>query len=418
MDQSYTEENFALYKATSYGTKIKGEFSWITDNKFIFRPFIDEIDLHEEYFIVIPKGTLDTEKNPVVRGYFASFFFLTNLQVPHLTNLFPLSGSTNFPVESSVTLFFDLPMDESSTISAFSISPSVNGTTSIESNLLIFKPDKSFENGKYYNIKLEKSAKSYQNVKAKDSYSISFIAGQYFIAPSIMNVYTNSSTNNPPMTNGQQLIDKDLPSLCVLFSIPMKKDEVVANLSLKPSADFYISWINDRMAAVNFTKDLIPSSNYTLQIKNGVSSIYGTKLAEAFSLKFYTDGFRSVLPQINYFQETLSSEYVFPDTVNYFNLSNANSFSIKVQFTAYTNIDILSLYTKCKISYIFGENSLKVGEIDSILDLGAKAYLIVISSVAKYNYYKLSFTGGVGGIDDLLENHLDKTYTLYFYATN
>ncbi len=425
MHKDTVQNAFALYclgssgNSSSPGALIEGSFSWDSDTTLVFSPFQDQLVYPSQYSIQIGNTAADSDGNSLGNTYYSRFKIMGNAIYPTIVATYPTNGAINVRIQTNITIQFSMPMDQGSTISAFSLNPSIAGNLSLKSNILLFQPSTPLSNGCYYNVNVANTAQGTNGVKLQNSYVFYFLAGNGLTLPAVTGIYTN--LNSAPLTNYQSGIEKTNTNFFILFNIPMDRDSVYNNLSITPSATYYINWISGNTAALYFTTPLIPSTNYTISLSAGTKSTSGSLLQNNFLFNFYTDGLNSTLPFVNDIVAETTGGFVDMTNTNIIYLIpiTANTLCIDVSFSGPANINLLSLYTNSSITFLYGSGDIsQSGKIYTINMTGPNKFTYTITSLCLSNYYKFSMTGGANGIQDVLQNPLSGSWNIYFSITN
>lgn len=417
MEKISTEQAFSLFLSQDRGSKLKGSFSWPDDLTLRFVVLGSEIDYPAQYVIQLLNSALDRDANALQESFYSTFSLLSNLGRPSVTQTLPRDGETNCSVYSNILITFNLPMSDHETREAFSINPNVAGNISITSNLLTFSPQNPLENGTYYTVSLLQSARDLNGVRIFEDFEFTFIPGQNFMAPQVLSLRTNLLTS--ALTNHQEGIEKTSTNLFLTFNLPMYPLSVENALKFNPALNFYLTWPNPTNAEIHLLESMLPATNYTLTLEKSAQSSFGKAMKEDYRLHYTTDGPLSTLPRLLSLEYTNVSARIWDvDSINLISLGTNSRIAVITDFSSTRGMDLISLYVNTAVSYILGENGLKLGEINSIFQLGADRFMFVIDKLAVSNYYKISFKGGVNAIQDIDDNHLDKSTEFYFYSVD
>lgn len=418
MDKSTVESSFSLTKSGTYSGKMEGLFSWENETTVTFKPFSDQIDFPQEYSLEITSTAKDLDGNVLVRSHYSRFTVLSSQLRPEIVSSYPLAEATNISVLSSITLAFNLALDEGPTRNAFSLTPSLEGNLQVQSNLLIYQPNTRMEPGKYYTIKVDKSARSTSGSLLNNPLSISFFTGADLTLPVLLTVGTNQGGS--PITNGQKNVEKTVSALYLDFNTPMDKDALAQGLTFAPNTSYYLDWLSVSNVAVRFWNTLLPSTNYSFTLASTVKSLSGWALTNHEPFRFTTDGFYSSLPfYVGANLDNPSNTVLTTNQINTITMGTTNLVEIVVHFSSATNMNLVSLYRSSRLKYLYGAGDpLKTGSIMSIENYSGNDYLYILANIGISNYYDLTFTGGQGGIEDVLQNPLSGTVNLFLYSTN
>lgn len=77
------------------------------------------------------------------------------------------------------------------------------------------------------------------------------------------------------------------PDLQLKFNLPMDKDSVARAIQISPESEYSLSWQSNTLN-IQFTKNLLSGTSYTLSITTEARDIYGKQFAEEFKFEFMT----------------------------------------------------------------------------------------------------------------------------------
>ena len=131
MDQTSVQSAFSTSPSST------GTFSW-SGNTMTYNPS-SNLSPEATYTVTIGTGAKDDSGNSLT-GEYGWSFTTEDITAPEVASVAPLDGSTNVEVNTDITVTFSEGMDQASVQSAFSTSPSIEGTFSWSGSTLTFTP--------------------------------------------------------------------------------------------------------------------------------------------------------------------------------------------------------------------------------------------------------------------------------------
>lgn len=244
--------------------------------------------------------------------------FLTFLgdDSPKVVAAFPGMGDRNLPKNQTVSLLFDQPMNITSCIQSFSVSPQTQGFFDFSDISLKFTPSNQLNFGSYtYN--LTKNCESVSGADIKDVFSASFTvgeatqAGQY---PEVIAINVNTGTiadcnaNAGPkkniisdVVNDACMGSPNINPIEIVFSKPMDRVSVQNGINLSPSVPFNIQWLSDSRIILNPDSAFVARSRISVQLTSTIQDSNGIRLISPISSSFYV-GTLNLVPTITSIQ--------------------------------------------------------------------------------------------------------------------
>ncbi|MBI4314712.1 MAG: Ig-like domain-containing protein, partial [Chloroflexi bacterium] len=221
---------------------------------------------------IVPTPTAQPAASPTPRTPYA----------PIVGDHFPAKGD-ELPVNGSVDVYFDQPMDQASVAAAFSISPAVTGTfTWLDDSTVRFTPAAPLERASRYTVTVGGDAKSKDGLPMGAPYTfnadtVGFLeVTQVLPAPDTQQVEVNSAItvmfNRPVVALGLSGQTGDLPN----------------PLTLDPPVPGTGEWLNTSIFVFHPQKPLAGSVTYRATIKGGLTDTTGGLLKDDFSWTFST----------------------------------------------------------------------------------------------------------------------------------
>jgi len=165
MNEDSVKKNFYI------SPNVVGEYIWPDKKLLIFKP-VKELAYDTTYKITINDTALDTYGNKMESTFTASF--TTPMGAPYVISTTPAKNETNVSVYSNIEIKFSEPVDHTSAINGFFLTPYHAGVFSFNGSTMIFNPDKELTTNTTYTVKLTKVVKDLAGNYMKDEYTFTF----------------------------------------------------------------------------------------------------------------------------------------------------------------------------------------------------------------------------------------------------
>lgn len=258
---------------------------------------------------------LNTSCNKSDLGPDKLFTFLGD-ESPRVVAAFPGMGDRNLPKNQTISLLFNQPMNITSCIQSFSVSPQTQGFFDFSDISIKFTPSNQLNFGSYtYN--LTKNCEAVSGADIKDVFSASFTvgeatqAGQY---PEVIAINVNTGTIADCNTNSgpkKNIISDVVNDACmgspnvnpieIVFSKPMDRVSVQNGINLSPSVPFNIQWLSDSRILLNPDSAFTARSRISVQLTSTIQDSNGIRLISPLSSSFYV-GALNLVPTITSIQ--------------------------------------------------------------------------------------------------------------------
>ncbi len=210
---------------------------------------------------------------------------------PVIVSAYPKNGTENFAAYDDVTVTFNVPMDPTSTVSAFSITPAIGGGASMNTNLtqLTFShPNTLLAWSTKYTVKIDTTVGTLSGVHLSNPLVYSFTTVPIDTSgPALIAVC-------PPM-NGHSI-----PQAYVEFLMnePVQYNSLPGRISLVGSNGQKVAFYKDQfqvapngktIIAMHTAFNLTPGMKYTATLSPGLQDYYGNTSYQTYSSTFVVD---------------------------------------------------------------------------------------------------------------------------------
>jgi len=159
-----------------------------------------------EYKLTIKTSALDKKGNRLEEEFVSKF--ITQIGPPFVLQTNPANNQSQVKTNTSITIYFNEPVNSAMAINAFNISPETTGSFEFISKQMIFKPTAPLKNATKYQITLSSSLTDLIGNSLIATYEFSFIT-------------EDNSDKTPPSVLWVESIDKNFVKL--KFSEPVRK---------------------------------------------------------------------------------------------------------------------------------------------------------------------------------------------------
>ncbi len=202
----------------------------------------------------------------------------------------PATGDTGVIGYSPITIDFSKPMEPTSTESAFSISPAIQGHLSFNASYtqLIFRPDTHFSSTTNYTVTISSSANSTNLRPIVAPHSFQFTTEKIDTsAPRVIKVSPGNGGTSAAKSFVEFVLDKPVH----LSSISSQISFVDSTGKSVPFTVFMSRVTPNGLTLISIraSVNLAPGMQYTVTLAPGIEDYYGIKSTEAFSTTFTGD---------------------------------------------------------------------------------------------------------------------------------
>lgn len=304
-EQTSLEEAFSF---TSEGVEIPGQFQWHNARSLSYR-LLHPIEGGKVYTIKVSAQAEDINGNSLKREFIHSFSTKKTEGRPNLIRVEPENHSDIDDVNQKIVLHFDKGMTPSSISDNFTISPSVPGYFSWDSEKRIFSfnPASPYEWQKTYSLTLNAATEDSDSWTLGVEHNWSFYMGSDKSAPEILLVSDETETHSITRdnTDDNQLTitgnwEKNR-NVLLQFSEAMNRDSVEAALKIAPEAAFSLSWTSsnqkDRLL-ISWDEFLVYNTIYSITISESAKDAHGNSLPSRNAYHFQSNGSGSKPPRL------------------------------------------------------------------------------------------------------------------------
>ncbi len=227
--------------------------------------------------------------------------FLGNNDSPKIISGVPGMGDKNLPRNQKVVILFDRPMNISSCIQSFSISPAIQGFYEFNDYSITFSPSTLLSYGTY-SYTLTKNCESKEGRDLKDVFTASFTVGEATTAGttpevSSMSVYAGTSAECNASTAifknflGQTVSDACMGNsarnkISIQFNKPMDKAATVAAIAFAPTMSANYLWVSDTNLLIEPDFPFGNQTRITTTISTGAQDYQGVRMLIPVSANF------------------------------------------------------------------------------------------------------------------------------------
>ncbi len=303
VERTLTEGAFSLLED---GIGVDGAVTWPGPDRLSFRPF-ERLERGKTYSIRITTRAEDVDGNSLKDEYTKTFRSSADSGRPRLVSVAPAPRSLVPAVRPEITLSFSEPMDTSSVIDAFSLSPDADGYFTESEDLTVFRyvltEDLDWQTN--YEIEIAEDAKDLAGNSLGIKETRAFFTGTDSEKPSVASA-TTAETNLPlaedslldaveTVTDGVAAKD----AITIGFSEPMDKRSAEGAIRVTPHVGYETGWNG---AGTELT--LTPTDRFawnalvTLTVTTTARDLQGNPLARATTRKFRVNSPRSRPPRV------------------------------------------------------------------------------------------------------------------------
>ncbi len=306
MNQSSVEEAFSYTNDTLTFTIGNGTQVWNGDRTMITFYPDPALELNQTYTFNL-NGSMVRDIGGKIIGSNYTWSFTTWLEPPppHVIDTYPPSGAFNVPVNTHISLEFDLSMIPETVQDAFSYTDGTDiwhaddGIVDwySENILFTFQPNELLNYDSTYTVLLGTNATSVHG-KTLDGNN------NGISEPNDGFIFTFTTGLEPPAIEshypaaGQSEVSTSLPAIYVNFTKPMDVTSVKNAISISPYLDYAATTANQRNFTLALNDELLEGASYRVTIMDTALDLVGTKLdgngdgdpGDRFTFTFATEG--------------------------------------------------------------------------------------------------------------------------------
>ena len=202
-------------------------------------------------------------------------------EIPHVVGILPQNEQADVPVNHTVLIAFDQPMEPASAEATIDIWPDIDYVIfGVEDDVIfVLQPLMPLEYSTTYAVKVDAGATSVAGMLLEESYDFSFTTKGPGEAPHVVDTLpldgqTDASVGQP---------------IEIAFDQPMAPTSVEEAIVVSPAIDYAVFWQEDNTIAVlQPLESLEFNTTYTVEIHTEAVSADGVPLEESFSFHFIT----------------------------------------------------------------------------------------------------------------------------------
>jgi hypothetical protein len=218
----------------------------------------------QPYALVVTGGIVDASKKSGSSG-------------PSVLSTDPKNKASSVPVTATVSVTFDKTMNASSAQSAFSMSPSTNGTYSWNGNTMTFKPDKSLLSNTSYTVTEAKGASDQSGNKMSSDYTFSFKTEEVMPVEVLGTIPLNSAVDVPLSS-----------TIRVVFNKGVVPSTAEPAFSIAPTVSGTFSWPNNYTMVLTPGTPLLEKTKYAATVAKTVQDQKGDTMTDDYKFSFTT----------------------------------------------------------------------------------------------------------------------------------
>jgi hypothetical protein len=266
----------SVENALSITPSVAGTNSW-SSATLTFTPN-SNLNYNTQYKVTVSSGAKDLE-DEFLPSEFSWQFTTVATKTPTPPTVIDKSPiGDNAPVDTKIQITFSELMNAASVESAYSISPSVEGTITWSDATFIFTPNNDLEYNTRYSLSLGTEAKDLEDeyLENKVEWQFKTTIEVYDPTPPTIIAHSPTGTNVPVDTK-----------ISLTFSELMNTDSVEGAFSMQPSILGAFSWSNTQLI---FTpnQDLKYKMRYTIIIATSAKDLSNEYLESKFTWQFTT----------------------------------------------------------------------------------------------------------------------------------
>jgi hypothetical protein len=267
---------------------VDGAFTWTAGNRFLFMPR-HRLVTGSRYLIRIPQHLRDVQGNRMSEEFISDFCVGSDIERPRITGSSPAhvdGGIVGVPISQNISVTFSEPMDQVSTQKAFTMSPSITGYFSWNSDdtQMTFNLTSLMSYGTRYRFSLSDKATDRAGNQLEPADYVFFTTGSDFEIPQVTGIcragYSYDYFSTTDITNvGKRW------SFSVVFNKEMSHRESEYAFKMIPSARGDFSWNSFGTVMTYIPADDLPiESDFVMQIDGSAADVNGRRTGKLYQV--------------------------------------------------------------------------------------------------------------------------------------
>ena len=281
-----------LPQPLAFDPEVEGSGEWLNTSIYVFRP--EEALAGGTTYSVNVEGGLEDISGAILADDFQWQF---TTQPPEVVWSSPQDGAVQVPVDTTVSVQFNQPIDPDAAIDAFSLNSGalfgggVDGDFKVDNQTLTFTPTEQLDFDQTYTLNIEAGVTSAEGGEGmRQAYGIRFTTVPL---PRIVDTFPrNGNRRAPPHTDFR-----------IIFNAPIDPATVMPNLTMTPplSPTQVYTYFSQHDNTFGLSFGARPSTDYRVEISDGIADPYGNAIPQGRIVEFRTDAlppnFQLRLPQ-------------------------------------------------------------------------------------------------------------------------
>lgn len=292
------------------GVSMTGSYAW-RGSRLVFTP-VRPVSPGNDYEIAVASTAETEDGNSLAKDFRFAFTTKTETGRPRVLTTQPADGSRVAASLLPVVVNFSEPVDPTSFIAAFSVSPDPGGTIAFDvtGSIATFTPLSSWIPGTEYSVALSDTVKDLSGNRLPEAVRFRFTAGAEAVRPALAAV--RPTVNGTPQGAGlipENPLDASLQvntgfettwGIDLEFSEPVSRENIESFIDLQPAWSFQI----DPAGAPRTHFILVPverlvwGTMYHLTIKRGILDTSGNASASDAVYNIQADGPTTKPPRV------------------------------------------------------------------------------------------------------------------------
>lgn len=258
---------------------IAGQGEWLNTSVYVFTPSVP-LAGGTLYTARISEGLTDTTRAVLAEDYVWSF----STEPPQVTWVHPAAGADLVPVDTTIQVTFNMPVDLDSARLNFSFQSAglfgqrVPGTFALEGNTLTFTAETQLDFDQEYAVSVEagvSSAAGGSGMRKEHSWSFTTVPLPRIVAT----VPQDGERNAPPHTAFE-----------IRFNTAIDPDTVLPNIEMEPPlpVEQPYTYFNEWNKTFVVVFDAQPSTDYVVHIGPNIADRYGNTTGQKMTVRFRT----------------------------------------------------------------------------------------------------------------------------------
>lgn len=280
----------SAFEVQDAGGRVAGSFKW-KESTMIFKPK-ESFKPAQRYFLKYAGEVSDISGKEYVYNIFTPFFYKINKSVkPVISRSNPPDGSI-LNAKDKISFFFTAPMEPSSFLKNFSISPDIDCAEewNEEHTQFILTPKEGWDEHQVYRFSFNGEITSCEGVSLADPKIFSFYSSSGAVIPVVLSIDTalNDGLSYPILLSGLDGV-KEKDVIRISFSVPMDASDTEGAFSINPDIIGHTCWISDSVLVFVPDEEWKGETLYSVSISASAKSKKGILLPDIFEASFVPD---------------------------------------------------------------------------------------------------------------------------------